>query len=373
MSKRIVVMTFALLFALASFAAPSAKTKASGNEKGAAAAVAGDEKPAAASEKSGRLTLVEPVKEFGEIPKGDKLDWSFLVKNTGDADLQIISAKPGCGCTVADFDKVIKPGETGKVTAHVDTTNFAGPIAKTVSIETNDPTNPQATLTIHATVKPYVEAFPAGFVRFNLLQGDAETQSLTLYSDEDAPFEITKVETPGDWVKVNYAKIEDPAQRAQVGKAAQNQYKVDITVGGDDAKIGPLADKVHIITNSKHQPDYFVSVTGVVRPTFRVEPTGINFGEVVPNDPSATRAIILRSNNLKAPELFNVSKAESSNPSVAASVKPTEHKGEYEVTLQLAKDAKPGDLDGTVKIYTNDKINPVVTLPVKAVVKTAAK
>ncbi|HEX3581402.1 MAG TPA: DUF1573 domain-containing protein [Thermoanaerobaculia bacterium] len=359
MSKRFVLMmTFAFLVVFGTLAV-------SAQEKSETAAKAPD--------KAGRLTIVEPVKEYGEVPKGEKLDWSFLVKNTGDADLQILAAKPGCGCTVADFDKVIKPGETGKVTAHVDTTAFAGPISKTVSIETSDPTTPEAVLTIHATVKPFVEAFPAGFVRYNMLQGDAETQSITLYSDEEEPFEITHIDTPGDYVKVVPHKIEDPASRVQAGRANQNQYRLDITVGGPDSKIGPLAEKVHIATNSKHQPDYFVSVTGVIRPTFRVEPSDVNFGEIAPTDPAATRGVILRSNSLKTPEMFNVIKAETSIPGVTANVKPTDHKGEYEVTLQVEKNAKPGDLDGTVKIYTNDKITPIVTLPVKGVVKVATK
>ena len=155
--------------------------------------------------------------------------------------------------------------------------------------------------------------------------------------------------------------------RPNVGRAGQDQYKVNVTVGGPDAKIGPLADKVHIVTNSKHQPDYYISITGVVRPPFRVEPTR---DELRRSDAdrrlAATRAIILRSNDLKTPEAFVVSKAESSVPPVATSVKPGANKGEYEVTLQVAKDAKPGDLDGTVTIYTNDKVNPVVTVPVKA-------
>ncbi|HEY2325090.1 MAG TPA: DUF1573 domain-containing protein [Thermoanaerobaculia bacterium] len=359
MSKRFVVMmTFAFLVGFGSLAATA-------QEK--------SETAAKTPEKGGRLTIVEPVKEYGEVPKGEKLDWSFLIKNTGDGDLQILAAKPGCGCTVADFDKVIKPGETGKVTAHVDTTAFAGPISKTISIETSDLTTPEAVLTIHATVKPFVEAFPAGFVRFNMLQGDAETQSITLYSDEEDPFEITHVDVPGDYVKVVPHKIEDPNSRVQAGRANQNQYRLDITVGGPDAKIGPLSDKIHIATNSKHQPDYFVSVTGVIRPTFRVEPQTVNFGEVAPTDPAATRGVILHSNSLTTPEQFSVMKAETSIPGVTALVKPTDHKGEYEVTLQVAKDAKPGDIDGTLKIYTNDKITPVVTLPVKGVVKVAAK
>lgn len=363
MSKRFVLMTVAFFVAACSFAADGAKAAKSDQSETAV--------KAAAPEKTGRLTIIEPVKEYGEVPKGEKLDWSFAIKNTGEGDLQILAAKPGCGCTVADFDKVIKPGETGKVTAHIDTTAFNGPISKTVSIETNDISTPEAVLTIHATVKPFVEAFPAGFVRFNMLQGDAETQSITLYSDEEEPFEITKVDVPGEYVKVVSHKIEDPNSRVQAGRANQNQYRLDITVGGPDAKIGPLGDKIHILTNSKHQPDYFVSVTGVIRPTFRVEPQAVNFGEVAPSDPAATRGVLLRSNSLKTPEMFNVTRAETTIPGVMAIVKPTANKGEYEVDLQIAKDAKPGDLDGTVKIYTNDKINPVVTLPVKGVVKVA--
>lgn len=368
MSKRILVTTLALVVALFTSLAIADTQKGEKAKKSEPAAAAAEK----SEEKAPRLTIVEPVKDYGTVPKGEKLSWAFTVKNTGNADLQIISAKPGCGCTVTEFDKVIKPGETGKVMAHVDTTNFTGPIAKSVTLETNDPSTPTAQLTINATVKPYVEAYPAGFVRFTMLQGDAESQTVTLYSEEEEPFEILKVETPGSWVKVDYRKIDDKAQLAPNGRPGQNQYKFAVTVGGPDAKIGPLADKIHIVTSSKHQPDYFISISGVIRPTFRVEPTGVNFGEVSPSDTAATRSVILRSNNLKTPEAFSVTKAESSVPTVTTSVKPTANKGEYEVTLQVTKDAKAGEINGQVKIYTNDKINPVVTIPVKGMVKAAA-
>lgn len=327
------------------------------------------EKAAAEPAKGPRLTLVEPVKDFGTVPKGQKLDWSFEVKNTGTADLEILAAKPACGCTVADFDKVIKPGQTGKVTAHVDTATFAGPIAKPVTLETNDATTPSAQLTITAVVKPYVDAFPAGFVRYNMLQGETEKQTVTLFSEDEQPFEILSVDSPQDWIKVEYKKAEGADINKGVGRAGQNQYKVDITVGGPDTRIGPLAEKIHIKTNSKFQPEYSVSVAGIIRPTFRVEPTAVNFGEVAPTDTAATRTIIMRSNSLRAPEQFVVSKAESGVAGVTASVKPTANKGEYEVTLQVAKDAKEGTMDGSVLVHTNDSIKPVVTIPVKGVVK----
>lgn len=362
-SKRILIVAMSFLVTLTASFGTAATTKKKTTKKTSAAV-------ASKAEKTPRLTIVEPVKDYGTVAKGEKLDYSFLVKNTGDADLQIIAARPGCGCTVADFDKVIKPGETGKVTAHVDTTAFAGPISKTIALETNDPSTPTSQLTIHAVVQPYVEAYPAGYVRFNLLQGDTATESVILYSEEDEPFEIKSIEVPeGNWMKVTSEKVTNIADRAPADKQNQAQYKLNITVGGPDVKLGPIADKVHVITNSKHQPDYWLSVSGVVRPTFRVDPTVLNFGEVAPTDPAATRSVVLRSNDLKTPERFAVTKVESLSPAIAASYKAGVQKGDYEVTLQVAKDAKPGDIDSMVKIYTNDAITPVVTLPVKATIK----
>ena len=366
-SKRMLVVTMALLVSLiASFgSAADTKPKAKKSETSKTTTEA----------KAPRLTIVQPVKDYGTIPKGEKLEWSFEIKNTGNADLLILAAKPGCGCTVADFDKVIKPGQTGKVTAHVDTTNFSGPIAKPVTLETNDPNTPTAQLTINAIVKPYVEAHPTGFVRFQLLQGETETQSVTLYSDEEEPFEIKEVQVPPDenYIKVTTNKIENEADRVPgIGSPGQNQYKVNVTVGGPDVKLGPLADKVRIITNSKHQPEYSISVTGVIRPTFRVEPSALNFGEVTPTEAAATRSVILHSNDLKTPDRFMVTKAESNMPAITTAIKPGAQKGDYEVTLQVAPNAKPGDIDGSVTIYTSDKMNPVVTVPVKGTIKPTA-
>lgn len=362
MSKRISVLALAALVSLSASSAMLAQ-KAKKSDSGAAKAEAA---------KAPRLTVVEPIKDFGTVAKGEKLDWNFIIKNTGNADLEIIAARPACGCTVSDFDKVIKPGQSGKIHASVDTTAFTGPIAKGVTVETNDPSTPTVQITITAIVKPYVEASPAGFVRFNMLQGDAESQTVVLYSEEDEPFQIVKVEVPQPWIKADYVKIEDPAQVVQnAGRPGQAQYRFQITAGGPDAKLGPIAEKIKITTNSKHQPEYNVAVSGVIRPTFRVEPSGVNFGEVVATESAATRTVLLKSNNLKAPETFVVTKAESSVPGVSAAVKPTANKGEYEVTLQVAKNAPAGDVTGGVKIFTNDKVRPEVVVPVKGTIKSA--
>lgn len=349
-------------------AKPAAKAK-SASQKAAAPAKA--EKPGTPT-----LTIVEPLKDFGTVPRGQKLDADFIIKNTGTADLMLISVQPGCGCTVADYDKVIKPGMSGKVRAHVDTTAFTGPISKPVTIQTNDPNTPTSQLTIHAVVKPYVEAYPAGFVRYIMIQGDVQTQSIKLFSEEDEPFKIVSIEIPDaikEYVKVTSKLIEEPTELVQGGKQGQAQYKLDITLGGPTSQVGPLSEKIKIVTNSKNQPEYSISVTGVVRPSISVSQSLVNFGEVAPADAEASRSVVVKSNDKAAAATFQVTRVESSIPKViTAEMAKTDRPGEYEVRLRVAKDAKPGDLDGSVTIYTSDKINPVVTLPIKGTIKKPA-
>jgi hypothetical protein len=314
-----------------------------------------------------QVTLVDPIKDFGTVAKGDKLDHAFSIRNTGTADLQILAVRPTCGCTVAEFDKVIKPGEVGKVVAHVDTTQFSGPISKAVIIETNDISTPNAQVTVRAVVKPFVEAFPAGFLRFNMVQGDTAAQSVVIYSEEEAPFEIVRADVPGEHVKVEFKKAVGE-EIVKAGRPNQAQYIATVTYGGPSAKLGPIAEKIRIVTNSTHQPEYVLNISGVVRPSYSVVPTVLNFGEVGLNDAAAERSITLRSNDLKAPGAFKVTRVESS-AGVLAEAKPTETPGEYQVIVKLAKDAKAGALDGNLRIHTSDIANPVYNVPVKALVK----
>lgn len=316
-----------------------------------------------------RLTLVDPLKDFGTVPKGTKLEWDFSVKNTGNSDLQILSVQPACGCTVADFDKVIAPGATGKVHAVVDTAQFSGPISKGISVITNDPNTPNAQLTMRAVVKPYVDAYPAGFLRYMLLQGETSTQSAIIYSAEEKPFEIVRIDSPEDYIKVNYEKVTNVEERALSGRPDGNQWKVNVTVGAADAKLGPIAEKVKIVTNSEHQPEYLLSITGLVRPSYIVTPSVLNFGDVTPGEAASVGTITLKSNNRNAPQNFKVTRVESSSPAIVGEAKAAPDAGSYEVTVRLANPARSGAVDANLKIYTTDPHNPVYTLPVRGSIK----
>jgi len=91
--------------------------------------------------------------DFGEVSEGDLLEKEFTFTNVGKSDLIIRKIKASCGCTTVEpADKVIKPGKSSSFKASIRTNGFKGKIAKTVTIITNDPSNPSVVIRMTAVV-----------------------------------------------------------------------------------------------------------------------------------------------------------------------------------------------------------------------------
>ena len=82
---------------------------------------------------------VDLVYDAGDVMRGEMIDATLKIKNTGSYPLVIGEVKGSCSCTVAEKPEApIAPGEEGIIKAHV-TTKAASPgmLAKTVNILAN--------------------------------------------------------------------------------------------------------------------------------------------------------------------------------------------------------------------------------------------
>lgn len=316
--------------------------------------------PAAAPEANKVATpkiSVDPmIKDAGTVAKGDKVESVFTVKNLGTADLVISDARPSCGCTVASFDRTIKPGQTGKITASVDTKNFTGPITKTVSVVSNDPETPQVALTIKAIVKPYVEVSPTEFVRFSAIKGDSSSQDLMLTSAE-TDFHPTVAESSQPYVKGQIAPADEKDKIA--GKTGA-QYKLHVSLE-PGAPVGVLNAPIHIKTGIAKQPDLEIRVSGIVRDRLSVTPASIVFGNFTPGKDQISRNVIFTNN--KPGQAVKVQKVDSSIEGISAEIVPMTEGVNYTIVLKPKADLKKGEFSGMLKIYTSDKDRPVVEVP----------
>ncbi len=102
------------------------------------------------------------VHDYGNITQGDNGECVFKFKNTGKEPLIITMCQGSCGCTVPQCPKdPILPGKTGEIKVKYDTQRV-GPIAKSVTVQSNAKSGVQ-TIQIKGNIaaKPVEEAFPA--------------------------------------------------------------------------------------------------------------------------------------------------------------------------------------------------------------------
>lgn len=143
--KKIVLMTFAVAFAIVSCKNNDASSRINGEST--------TEESVAENNGTPKIEFDRTMHDFGSIGNNEAVETEFEVKNTGDGDLLIINAKASCGCTVPEYQKTpIKPGETSKLKVRFQT-GAQGQQQKTVTLTTNTEKGDEL-LTIKANVAP---------------------------------------------------------------------------------------------------------------------------------------------------------------------------------------------------------------------------
>ncbi len=84
------------------------------------------------------VQMIDSVYNFGKITDGEKVEFSFRFKNTGNKPLIVSNATASCGCTVPEKpEEPIKPGETGFIKVVFDSKGRVGDAHKEVTVTSN--------------------------------------------------------------------------------------------------------------------------------------------------------------------------------------------------------------------------------------------
>lgn len=106
-----------------------------------------------ATEKLPMIYFPETQYDFGIVKEGNVVSHTFKFVNKGKATLDIKDIKTSCGCTVALVSsKKIEPGKDGTIKIDLDTKNRQGRMSRTITINSNDPEEPNKVITIYADV-----------------------------------------------------------------------------------------------------------------------------------------------------------------------------------------------------------------------------
>ncbi|WKW47215.1 DUF1573 domain-containing protein [Myroides sp. JBRI-B21084] len=98
-----------------------------------------------------KIAFNKTTHDFGDLKKGSKGEFEFIIKNEGTVDLVVIDAKASCGCTVPEKPTApIKPGKSDKMKV-VFSANSPGLQSKNITLTTNTQAGSEM-LTIKANV-----------------------------------------------------------------------------------------------------------------------------------------------------------------------------------------------------------------------------
>ena len=101
---------------------------------------------APAPSKGPKIVFEQTEIVYPNAKEGQTLTAQFHFTNQGSMNLLVESVTPSCGCQVAEFDKVVKPGAKGVINLTLDTSGITGAFRKTAVVNSNDPANPFVTL-----------------------------------------------------------------------------------------------------------------------------------------------------------------------------------------------------------------------------------
>lgn len=308
-----------------------------------------------------KAVVAQPILDVGKKPKGEKLIGEFVIRNEGNAPLEISEVRPACGCTVADFTKTIAPGQSGTIKLTIDTADLSGPTSKGATVYTSDVDNPQIELTVRAIVDPYIFVKP-GYARYITVQNEPKEGTIgqTLWAPDGTSFDVVKVDSPWPYLTTSFREAKDAERQAD---AKGKQWYVEMHLA-NSAPVGPLADMVRVTTNHPKQPTVEIPVSGFVRPVLAVTPPEGDLGKIELKEP-LKRTLGVRN---FATEDIKVTGAQVDNPNVEAKIEPIKEGREYVVRVILKPELGKGPFKFIVTLTTDSPKVPVVKVPVEGIV-----
>lgn len=333
-----------------------------------------------------KVDFMEMEFEFGNIKEIDGIaEHDFTFKNTGDVPVYIQHVKASCGCTSTGWSRdTIMPGDTGYVRAAFNPFNRPGDFQKSLNVTFSAPE-----LNTELKFKGFViakqatinEEFPYRFgnIRFTgktinlgrVTKSGPVNAKISLYNQSKSPVKLVKIKAP-DYILLEMPEIIEPDQKSDIHLSYSAEKK---------REFGPVTDEIVLITDDPVHPEKHIvlkaELTDLILDTVGVDlsklphlvlrESSIQYDTITSGD-MAYRELEIKNSGKQDLIIHRiVSDADYIKAQVDKQILKPGQKAKiklvYNSTGMIGKDAK------LLNIYSNDPVNPVMEVSVRAIVK----
>lgn len=197
---------------------------------------------------------------FGRMAAGATGEHTFVIRNTGEAPLELRKGPSTCKCTVGTIgQEQVPPGESVQVKMEWTPPAPSMEFMQSATIWTNDAKRPQLSLTINGEVVPDVMRYPEGtWTAGPVSEREPKRIEGMMASMLEEDFEITAFESPVPWIKVDASPMTEEELKAISGKAG---YKLTCVIE-PQMPVGRFRELVKVKTNLRDHEEFEIEVTG---------------------------------------------------------------------------------------------------------------
>lgn len=289
--------------------------------------------------------------DFGKIKQGEVSRHDYVFTNTGNATLEILAVKPGCGCTTAgEWDKKVEPGKTGSIPLQFNSTGFGGSVSKSATVTCNDPAKSNVVLVLSGTVWRPVDITPA--MAMFQIDGDSQTnqtKALKIVSNLDEPLTISEVTSANKSFTTEVKTIKE-------GK----EFELLVTAVPPFTQPTTFS-QISVKTSATNVPALNVTAYATLQMQVTVSPMQINL-PAGPFTNAVTNSVTVYYRGTNA---FNLSEPKVNYAGAEVTIKPVQPGKVFSVqtTFPAGTQVKPGE-GVQLTIKTDNAKQPLLTVPV---------
>ena len=315
--------------------------------------------PAAAALASPKAVVPEPAFDFGRVRQGQKIVHEFRIRNAGDVPLEFTGARMSLREMTCRIPPRIPPGKEGTISVEWETAHLQGKVHGRATLLTNDPASPEISLDLEGEIHGALDVDPLPAVFLSAFRDEDVTRELTLTSNEPRPVELRVEPLAGSHFRASFEPLEKGRKwRATVRVAPgtpPGRYEESLRLRSNDPAIGDVRIPVHLF----------------VKADLYANPETFDFGAVplerVRKDPALLSLLRQGIFVKKRRGTFRLRGVRSDVAALDLQTTPSSgESGSFEIFAGLRADAlRPGSLDGTVTIETDDPEFPLLKIPVR--------
>jgi hypothetical protein len=260
---------------------------------------------------------------------------------------------------VADYDKVIPPGQEGKVNIKIDGKKlYPGMFEKAFTVKTNDPDNAQFVLTVAGTVKKAFEF--SREMRWSGFVDDQFKFEVDITSLLDTPVNITNARWADDTAAKKLAeKIGLKLETIEKGK----KYRLKLFKKKNLIPENLVANIVFTTDFAKIK-EKSVPMSILIQKEVEIYPDRIYLGEMI-IPPGATKAFDKSFNIVAARgDSLKIIKAVPNREDMTVRIQELQPGKSFRGTVTVRPDSRLGQYAGSIKIYTNNPKQPELILDI---------